>query len=284
MRWETPEVGILHCATVADKTLLTFHLSTLQKLLDELLKFLKVQSQLGWLAWNVDENSQTIRTIFESLDADIISVVNILANALELQEEGVRLRRKEYFMAVDVRASVQALGGARAIFEDKAKEKALARLIQADGFEVSAELTDMFLADFDDSETISEGGGGDGEGGANGGAGGGCGVDSSGRESRHSRASRVSRSSRRSRHSAAAEDPRRSSVSLDESRFSMRKPSRFRRLLRYVCCSGCCAPSPKAYTSGSSGGEKSSEIMGKYGGKKKRARGKIQLKEPLMEA
>jgi hypothetical protein len=49
-------------------------------------------------------------------------------------------QKKSYDNAIDIRKSVDALGGVDFIYSDPAKTRALARLIQADGADVAAEL------------------------------------------------------------------------------------------------------------------------------------------------
>ena len=50
------------------------------------------------------------------------------------------LQKKTYESVIDIRKSVDALGGVDFIYSDPAKTRALARLIQADGADVAAEL------------------------------------------------------------------------------------------------------------------------------------------------
>lgn len=57
--------------------------------------------------------------------------------------QAVLFEKRDYTCAVDIRKSVEALGGVEAVYRDKAKERALAKLLQSDGNEVHKELEEF---------------------------------------------------------------------------------------------------------------------------------------------
>lgn len=100
--------------------------------------YIKTQRHAGWLKYNV-EASSTPKFMFDTLDANLMSVVNTLIGTLGLSS-GLMFEKKEYVSAANVRASVESLGGLEKIFNDSIKERSLAQLVQADGAEVRREL------------------------------------------------------------------------------------------------------------------------------------------------
>lgn len=100
--------------------------------------YIKTQRHAGWLKYNV-EASSTPKFMYDTLDANLMSIVNTLIGALSLSS-GLMFEKKEYMCAVNVRASVESLGGLDKIYNDSIKERSLAQLVQADGAEVRREL------------------------------------------------------------------------------------------------------------------------------------------------
>ncbi len=138
-----PEVGILYLSREADKSLLNFHLSTFNGKLSDVIQYLSAQTKRGWLQVAIASKlADNAKLRFEAFDLDLVSIINTLIKAMSIAH-AVPFERREYSMAVDVRKSVEALGGIEAIHRDMAKERALAKLIQADGPEVHAELEDF---------------------------------------------------------------------------------------------------------------------------------------------
>lgn len=134
-----PDSGILYLAGEWDKTLLNFHLGIFNSKLNDVALYLHTQSQPGWLATSLSRPNETVRSRLEQFDADLSGVLNTLCKAMSLPAS-MLFERKAYSMAVDVRQSVAALGGVEAVYRDVAKERALARLVQADGHEVASEV------------------------------------------------------------------------------------------------------------------------------------------------
>lgn len=132
-----PDTGIIVLARVSDKNLLNYHLSTLNVKLNDTVTYLSTQCRIGWMAKTLTKSNEAAKYKLESLDNDITYTLNALSKALGLNMD---IETHDYDTAVDVKDSVEALGGVEAIFNDSAKERALARLIQADGFEVHLEL------------------------------------------------------------------------------------------------------------------------------------------------
>lgn len=136
--------GILHNAQDSERTLLNFHLGTLNNKLNDIIKYFYTQSRPGWLVVNLSSRTQdSAKFKYNTYDHDLLAIVNTLVKALHLSPPLQLLTKKDYTMAVDVRKSIEALGGLQVIFQDVAKERTLARLIQADGGEVHSELADF---------------------------------------------------------------------------------------------------------------------------------------------
>lgn len=136
--------GIIHNAKDSDKTLMNFHLSTFNNKLNEVIKYFQCQSTTGWLTFNLsNRTADSAKTKYNTLDLDLVNIVNTLIKALNLSATLKILPKKDYMMAVDVRKSIEALGGIQMIFDDVAKERSLARLIQAEGHEIHRELFDF---------------------------------------------------------------------------------------------------------------------------------------------
>lgn len=137
------DVGILYHTEENDRTMVNFHLSTLNNKLNDLIKYFYTQSRAGWLVVNLSSRTQdSAKFKYNAYDLDLITIINTLIKAMNLTEL-VPFPKKDYAMAVDVRKSIEALGGIQVIFNDSAKERALARLIQADGSDVHSELGDF---------------------------------------------------------------------------------------------------------------------------------------------
>lgn len=137
------EVGVLYNAEDNDRTLVNFHLSTLNNKLNEIIKYFYSQSRAGWLVLNLSSRTQdSAKFKYNAFDLELITIVNTLIKAMNLSELSP-FPKKDYAMAVDVRKSIEALGGIQIIYNDSAKERALARLIQADGSDVHSELGDF---------------------------------------------------------------------------------------------------------------------------------------------
>lgn len=136
------ENGILYVSRENDKSLLNFHLSTLNNKLSDIMQYFVIQCKPGWLISNItSRNQENMRMKLDHYDYELISIVNILIKALGLNPN-LLMDRKEYNMAVDIRKSIEALGGIEAIYHDVAKERALARLIQSDAGDVHDELVE----------------------------------------------------------------------------------------------------------------------------------------------
>ena len=143
--------------------------------LEDARKYLSSQCQSGWLAAALHAKHNAAKFKLESLDSDIAYTLNALAKSVGINRacdnngnnNGKSKSRSDndhknnsnnknirsssnnmdgsytYESAVDVRSAVESLGGTEAIYYDSAKERTLARLIQADGFEVHSELAGM---------------------------------------------------------------------------------------------------------------------------------------------
>jgi hypothetical protein len=148
--------GILFLSRENDKSLLNFHLSTLNNKLNDIIQYLIAQCKPGWLISNINVRGQeNMKSKFDHYDLELITIVNILIKALGLNPS-MLMDKKEYSMAVDPRKSIEALGGIEAIYHDVAKERALARLIQADGHEIHTEIVEFIKqtqGGFDNSQT-----------------------------------------------------------------------------------------------------------------------------------
>jgi hypothetical protein len=139
-----PDVGIIYNAQDHEKSLLNFHLSSFNHKLNDIIQYFYHQSRSGWLTINLSNRLQdSAKYKYNTFDADLISIINTLIKAMHLTGSLSLFSKKEYNMAVDVRKSIEALGGIQTIFEDMAKERALARLIQADGNEVHSEFAEF---------------------------------------------------------------------------------------------------------------------------------------------
>ena len=145
------ESSLLFLARDSDKSLLNFHLSTLNGKLQDIVTYLIVQSRPGWLIASITSNNsftssgnENAKMKFDHFDYDLINILNALIKAMASYNSNLTLfDKKEYVMAVDVKKSIEALGGIEAIYHDVAKERALARLIQADGHEVHMEIVEF---------------------------------------------------------------------------------------------------------------------------------------------
>lgn len=155
------DVGILHQCRENDKSLLNFHLSTLHGKLQDIINYLTVQSRSGWLLASVmtstsiysGSNNESAKYKFEYFDNELMSIINALIKAISGPNSNLVLfEKKEYAMAVDVKKSIEALGGIEAIYHDGAKERALARLIQADGHDIHNELIEFIRMTSNGSE------------------------------------------------------------------------------------------------------------------------------------
>lgn len=105
---------------------------------------------------NVTMNALTYKII--QLDTDLMTIMNmfiknlcygpsslansssILGSNLPIEPDSLNLTKKEYTIAVDVKKSIEALGGVEVIFHDIAKEQALSRIIQCDATNLHNEL------------------------------------------------------------------------------------------------------------------------------------------------
>lgn len=109
--------------------------------LKEVHAYIKIQRTSGWLRVHV-ESTAAPKSAFDNLDANIMTHINKLISALSLSST-LMFEKKEYVCAVNVRKSVESLGGLDAIYNDTIKERSLAKLVQADGAEISRELARM---------------------------------------------------------------------------------------------------------------------------------------------
>ena len=131
--------GIVYLASEWDKALLNQHLTTFSNKLNDIALYLHTQCKAGWLATCLSRPGESAQLRFEAFDGDLIAILNTLCKAMSLPAS-MMFDKKDYSMAVDVRRSVEALGGVEAVYRDVAKERALARLVQADGPEISVEV------------------------------------------------------------------------------------------------------------------------------------------------
>ena len=111
--------------------------------LSEAANFIETQVSIGWFV-NALNKKGNAKMKYYSLDFEMIAIVNSMISHLLGQNptnSNIKLfEKKSYDNAIDIRKSVDALGGVDFIYSDPAKARALARLIQADGADVAAEL------------------------------------------------------------------------------------------------------------------------------------------------
>eukprot|EP01038_Epipyxis_sp_PR26KG_P011285 gene11285-15139_t len=147
-----PTSGILQALDKpGDKSLLNFHLGSMNNKLKEAEKFLTSQCFVGWLGCAVNRPSDTMRGRFDQLDTDMVLILNALIKAVNSAtnyraNELKLFERKEYNMMVDIKSSIDSLGGAEAIYKDTIKEKALAKLIQSDPSDINEELQKLLFS------------------------------------------------------------------------------------------------------------------------------------------
>lgn len=139
-----PKTGVLTLAKSSDGSLLFFHLSTLSNKLKDAISFLKSHSESGWLVFAMKPGGSVV-TRLKAYDTDITHVANVLIRAVG--DPRMAFATMKYDSGVDVRKSVDALGGVDGIYRDTAKLKALARLIQADPGILQEEITYLMSAD-----------------------------------------------------------------------------------------------------------------------------------------
>jgi hypothetical protein len=160
-----PEVGIVFQSRDSDKSLLNFHLSTLHGKLQDIVNYLTVQSRSGWLIASLTNtsslygnvNSDSAKVKYDLFDSEITSIVNALIKATSSYCTSLTpFEKKEYIMAVDVRKSIDALGGIEAIYHDAAKERALARLIQCDAQAIHMELIEFIRMTQEEADSRQE--------------------------------------------------------------------------------------------------------------------------------
>jgi hypothetical protein len=138
------ETGILYIAKENDKSLLNFHLTTFNNKLQDIIQYFLIQCKSGWLLYNlktVTRSYENMKQKLDHYDYELISILNILVKAMGLNSS-LLMDKKEYSMVVDIKKSIEALGGIDQIYHDHAKERALARLIQSEGSEVHNELVE----------------------------------------------------------------------------------------------------------------------------------------------
>ena len=96
------------------------------------------------------------RTKYYTLDFEMIAIVNsMIVQVLgqnPMNSNFKLFQKKTYDNAIDIRKSVDALGGVDFIYTDPAKTRALARLIQADGADVAAELKSI-MGDINETDS-----------------------------------------------------------------------------------------------------------------------------------
>ena len=78
------------------------------------------------------------RQIFETIDSNLIYICNKLLK--EYGDETWIFKKKDYDMVIDIKQTIEALGGSEIISTDQAKMKALGRLIQSDTVDIETEL------------------------------------------------------------------------------------------------------------------------------------------------
>ena len=137
-----PNTGIIYIVKKPeDIRSVSATLSILLNKLKELHNFLNTeQVQPGWFRLCMHPNA-SIRAKYNTLDNDIIVLINSLIN--KYGDKSLLFIKKDYECVVDVRKSVDAFGGVDAVYNDAAKTRALARLIQADGSDVLQELISL---------------------------------------------------------------------------------------------------------------------------------------------
>lgn len=137
-----PDMGIIRqMKDDAQRQIFDGKMDALSASLHDVHAYIKIQRYSGWLRAHV-ESSATPKSEFDTLDATIMAHVNNLIYALSLSST-LMFERKEYVCANNVRKSVESLGGLDAIYNDSIKERSLAKLVQADGAEISRELARM---------------------------------------------------------------------------------------------------------------------------------------------
>jgi len=104
--------------------------------LGEVKAYLRPQRRAGWLL--LGSTAPPAKVSLDALDAALMGAANNLI--MSLGRDNLMLATKEYALAADVGHCVRSLGGLDAINEDTIKERSLAKLIDADSQEVSAEL------------------------------------------------------------------------------------------------------------------------------------------------
>jgi len=151
------ENGILFVSRESDKSLINFHLSTLNNKLNDVVQYFLIQCRSGWLIQNLNSKpTEMMRQKIEHFDYELTTIVNILIKALGLSPT-LLMDKKEYTMTVDIKKSIEALGGIDAIYHDVAKERALARLIQAEGHEIHNELVEFIKQGQNGSDSLTSG-------------------------------------------------------------------------------------------------------------------------------
>jgi hypothetical protein len=135
------DTGIVHMVREEEKSAFETQVGTLKAAYADIRAYLKTQRYAGWLRHHV-ESSSTAKVMLETLDANLMSVLNRMISTLNMSS-ALMFERREYVCAADVRKCVENLGGLDAIYQDTIKERSLAKLVQADGAEIARELAQM---------------------------------------------------------------------------------------------------------------------------------------------
>jgi hypothetical protein len=128
-----------------EKHVLNASLSLLNNKLKDVENYVITQSSTGWLLVLLNKSNEAAKVKYQQFDTDLITIVNNLMKTLTYNNTSnfrnkILFEKKEYTMAVDVASSVDALGGTEAIYNDTAKERALARIIQSHGADIHHEI------------------------------------------------------------------------------------------------------------------------------------------------
>jgi hypothetical protein len=138
-----PHAGLLTKIKSNDYNNIQVQIINLCGKLSDAASFIETQVSIGWFV-NALNKKGNARMKYYTLDFEMIAIVNTMIVQVLGQnstDSNFKLfQKKTYDNAIDIRKSVDALGGVDFIYSDPAKTRALARLIQADGADVAAEL------------------------------------------------------------------------------------------------------------------------------------------------
>ena len=134
--------GVISSIKPNDYGILQFNLTTLISKLRDIESFLLMLTQPTWLD-HIVRLSDQLQSKFEDLDKEVIVVA--CNRIIALQDPSLSFEKRSYETVIDVKRSIEALGGVEVVYNDPAKVKALARLIQSDPAEVQIELENLVV-------------------------------------------------------------------------------------------------------------------------------------------